>query len=224
MVVSSRANFPAALNSSWNFSTSVSAQRLRRLFLSYSYEFMRRSLIFYRNEIQKMTGKVSPAKAACQVALGWSRGWRSGSAPALTHTRGLQVLELLLTAQPGSWHVPAPGDGGGRSSWTRCVLPGGRWTFCTSNSSRGGTGGTPARDRSRRPRAGLAEGQCPADSPVHVPPVPHRTPWSSLGSPRKPDSSWEHANQSPPAWAEPAPGLAGSATPPGKNRSSSPQR
>ncbi|KAM9619755.1 pleckstrin homology domain-containing family J member 1 isoform X1 [Buteo buteo] len=27
------------------------------LFLSYSYEFMRRSLIFYRNEIQKMTGK-----------------------------------------------------------------------------------------------------------------------------------------------------------------------
>lgn len=28
---------------------------------------MRRSLIFYRNEIQKMTGKVSPLKSACQV-------------------------------------------------------------------------------------------------------------------------------------------------------------
>lgn len=31
----------------------------RALFLSCSYEFLRRSLIFYRNEIQKMTGKVS---------------------------------------------------------------------------------------------------------------------------------------------------------------------
>lgn len=55
-------------------------------------------MIFYRNEIQKMTGKVSPAKAACQVGLGWI----SGSAPALAHTRGLHVLELLLTAQRGS--------------------------------------------------------------------------------------------------------------------------
>ncbi|XP_055660700.1 pleckstrin homology domain-containing family J member 1 isoform X1 [Falco peregrinus] len=33
------------------------ASLLHGLFLSYSYEFMRRSLIFYRNEIQKMTGK-----------------------------------------------------------------------------------------------------------------------------------------------------------------------
>ncbi|XP_062365918.1 pleckstrin homology domain-containing family J member 1 isoform X1 [Cinclus cinclus] len=33
------------------------ASPLHALFLSYSYEFLRRSLIFYRNEIQKMTGK-----------------------------------------------------------------------------------------------------------------------------------------------------------------------
>ncbi|NWY30585.1 PKHJ1 protein, partial [Pheucticus melanocephalus] len=43
-----------------------------------SYEFLRRSLIFYRNEIQKMTGKVSeslqgPAQVSL-MALGASRG------------------------------------------------------------------------------------------------------------------------------------------------------
>ncbi|KAG8519149.1 Pleckstrin homology domain-containing family J member 1, partial [Galemys pyrenaicus] len=46
-----------------------------------SYEFMRRSLIFYRNEIQKMTGKVH---------TGAERGWTLGSAclgsPMSAHT------------------------------------------------------------------------------------------------------------------------------------------
>lgn len=37
-----------------------------------------------------------------------------------------------------------------------------------------------------------------------------RTPWSSMGSPRKPASSWEHASNNPLACAELASGRGGS--------------
>lgn len=48
------------------------------LFSPPSYEFMRRSLIFYRNEIQKMTGKVGAGRGAWGGGL---LGWGSHCRP-----------------------------------------------------------------------------------------------------------------------------------------------
>lgn len=42
-----------------------------------SYEYMRRSLIFYRNEIRKMTGKV------CRGGVGWD----GAALPGLVHSQ-----------------------------------------------------------------------------------------------------------------------------------------
>lgn len=64
-------------------------------FLS-SYEFMRRSLIFYRNEIQKMTGKV------CMGAGGAGGGW---GPPGLRLT-ALPALSSTHAGPPGTvWHI-----------------------------------------------------------------------------------------------------------------------
>ncbi|XP_064326060.1 pleckstrin homology domain-containing family J member 1 isoform X1 [Phalacrocorax carbo] len=52
-----------------------------------------------------------------------------------------------------------------------------------------------------------------------------RTPWSSMGSPRKPASSWERTSSNPLAWARLASGPCSpqrvNPSPPGKNSSSS---
>ncbi|XP_032763369.1 pleckstrin homology domain-containing family J member 1 isoform X1 [Rattus rattus] len=58
-----------------------------------SYEYMRRSLIFYRNEIRKMTGKVCGAGGTGQfsLALLTTTVHSTGPAGAVRHLRGGQV-------------------------------------------------------------------------------------------------------------------------------------
>lgn len=65
-----------------------------------SYEFMRRSLIFYRNEIRKMTGKVHRGRGPGGGVglLGW------GSHPLFTHTGPSGAVRHLRGGQvPAGW-------------------------------------------------------------------------------------------------------------------------
>lgn len=65
-----------------------------------SYEFMRRSLIFYRNEIQKMTGKV---RVGAGVGVGGLLGLGScRPPPTIVHPHRIPWSSSAYQRRPGS--------------------------------------------------------------------------------------------------------------------------